>query len=44
MDDGKLEISIDEQNRIRLLDAEVFKDSEKLKGECLELIKSSFDV
>lgn len=41
MEEGKVEISIDEQNRIRILDQEVFKDSEKLKGECLELIKSS---
>ena len=41
MDEGKVEISIDEQNRIRILDIEVFKDSDKLKGECLDLIKST---
>lgn len=36
-----MEISIDEQNKIRILDPEVYKESEKLKNECLELIKSS---
>lgn len=40
MDDTKVEISIDEQNRIRILDPEVFKESERLKGDCLDLIKS----
>lgn len=41
MEEGKVEISIDEQNKIRILDPEVYKESEKLKNECLELIKST---
>lgn len=40
MEEGKVEISIDEQNRIRILDVDVFKDSDKLKSECLDFIKS----
>lgn len=40
MEEGKVEISIDEQNRIRILDPEVFKDSDRLKSDCLDLIKS----
>ena len=43
MEEGKVEISIDEQNRIRILDPEVFKDSDRLKGDCLDLIKSRPD-
>lgn len=40
MDENKVEITIDDQNRIRILDVEVYKDSEHLKNDCLELIKS----
>ena len=40
MDDNKVEITIDDQNRIRILDVDVYKESEHLRADCLEMIKS----
>lgn len=41
MDENKVEITIDDQNRIRLLDVDVYKESEHLRSDCLEMIKSN---
>jgi intraflagellar transport protein 20 len=40
----RVSVTFDEDNRIRILDAEKFKESEKLKSESLEFIKSIKNV
>ena len=40
MEDNKVEITIDDQNRIRIMDVDVYKESEQLRSDCLEMIKS----
>ena len=36
----KISITFDDENRIRVLEAEKFKDTETMKNECMEFIKS----
>jgi intraflagellar transport protein 20 len=37
----KISITFDDENRIRVLDAEKYRESEGLKNESLEFIKSN---
>jgi len=39
MEDTKANITIDEQNRIRIVEVNVFRESDQLRNDCLEFIK-----
>ena len=41
--DNKIAVSItfDDNNQIRVLDSEKFRDTENLKGECIDFLKST---
>ena len=39
----KISISFDDENRIRVLPAEKFKETDNLKNECNNFIKSIFN-
>ena len=40
--DGKIDVNItfDENNQIRVLSADKFRETENLKGECIDFLKS----
>jgi hypothetical protein len=40
--DGKIDVNItfDENNQIRVLSADKFKETEAMKGECIDFLKS----
>ena len=44
--DNKIAVSItfDDNNQIRVLDSEKFRDTENLKGECIDFLKSTLDL
>ena len=39
---GHISITFDENNQIRVLDSEKFKETEIVKNECLDFLKSIF--
>lgn len=41
MEETKANITIDEQNRIRIVEVQVFRESDQLRNDCLEFIKSN---
>jgi len=42
--DGKIDVNItfDDNNQIRVLSAEKFRETENLKGECIDFLKSNY--
>jgi hypothetical protein len=42
--DGKIDVSItfDDNNQIRVLSADKFRETENLKGECIDFLKSKW--
>jgi hypothetical protein len=40
MEENKANITIDDQNRIRIVEVNVFRESDQLRNDCLEFIKS----
>lgn len=38
MTEGKLSITFDEENNIRVLQAEKFRETDQLKSQCMEFI------
>ena len=42
--DGKIDVNItfDENNQIRVLSADKYRDTENLKGECIDFLKSTY--
>ena len=44
MDAGKIDVNItfDENNQIRVLSADKYRETENLKGECIDFLKSKF--
>ena len=45
MDAGKIDVNItfDENNQIRVLSADKYRETENLKGECIDFLKSKFN-
>ena len=41
--DGKIDVNItfDENNQIRVLSSEKYRETENLKGECIDFLKSN---
>ncbi len=41
--DGKIDVNItfDENNQIRVLSADKYRDTENMKGECIDFLKST---
>jgi hypothetical protein len=41
--DGKIDVNItfDENNQIRVLSADKFRETEQMKGECIDFLKSN---
>ena len=41
--DGKIDVNItfDENNQIRVLSSEKYRETENLKGECIDFLKST---
>ena len=46
MDAGKIDVNItfDENNQIRVLSADKYRETENLKGECIDFLKSKFNT
>ena len=44
--DGKIDVNItfDENNQIRVLSSEKYRETENLKGECIDFLKSAFII
>jgi len=42
--DGRIDVNItfDENNQIRVLSADKYRETENLKGECIDFLKSKF--
>lgn len=42
--DGKIDVNItfDDNNQIRVLSADKFRETENLKGECIDFLKSKY--
>lgn len=43
--DGKIDVNItfDENNQIRVLSADKYRETENLKGECIDFLKSKYN-
>ena len=46
MDAGKIDVNItfDDNNQIRVLSAEKYRETENLKGECIDFLKSKLFI
>jgi len=46
MEAGKIDVNItfDENNQIRVLSADKYRETENLKGECIDFLKSKWRV
>ena len=44
--DGKIDVNItfDDNNQIRVLSADKYRETENLKGECIDFLKSNLSI
>ena len=44
--DGEIDVNItfDENNQIRVLSADKYRETENLKGECIDFLKSNYTL